>query len=337
MRANSFGRVLDRRVAGDEKFRIWDSYWRDSRLYSAGVDSDPQIADALEQQWAFIAAALPDGARVLDLGCGNGAASLAMLKAARKAGISVSITAIDSAAIDPPRYVPEQAELLGQIEFQPQTRMETLPFVNDTFDLVISQFGLEYGNTREVLPEATRVLKPYGLLALLLLPGRGVAVQLANRNLTQCRYLLRNARIFDLAIQICRQMNEGEKGNPAGDFGSYMTPFNVEVEHVVRRFGAEDCDVVLAMVMGLQKVFINRKSTSVEEQIVAVQLLRTRLAEYAARAQALTRAALSESGFEELKRIVTASGLKLTGANPVLAGTHGAVAWRLTAERAIDA
>jgi hypothetical protein len=113
-----------------------------------------------------------------------------------------------------------------------------------------------------------------------------------------------------------------------------MTPFNVEVEQTVRRFGPEDCDVVLAMVLGLQKVFISRKETSVEEQIVSIQTLRTRLAEYGARAGALTKAAVSDAGLEDMKRAMGMLGFKLTDSKAVMVKGYGTVAWRLTAEYA---
>ncbi len=283
---NSLETIRARFVAGgDEKYRIWDSYWRDSRIHSAGVDNDTQISDALDQQWAIIAASLPEGARVLDVGCGNGAASIALLRGAYKAGIDISVVGIDVAAIDPPRYVPEQADILKKIEFRAMVRMESLPFDTATFDLVIAQFALEYSNMRESLTEVLRVLKPHGLLSAMIMPARSMAVHSSSKNLKQCRFMLRESRLFDFAIQICRDLDHAHKMSPDADHGMIMTPFNVEVEQTVRRFGPEDCDVVLAMVLGLQKVLITRKETSVEEQIVAIQTLRTRLAEYGARAR----------------------------------------------------
>ena len=76
---------------------------------------------------------------------------------------------------------------------------------------------------------------------------------------------------------------------------------------------------------------------SLQNQIIAVQTLRTRLAEYAARAQALTRAALNDPDLEELKRVVVSVGFKLTEVKPVLVGPYGTVAWRIGAERLVRA
>jgi SAM-dependent methyltransferase len=227
----------------------------------------------------------------------------------------------------------DYADLLQQIEFHPTVRMEELPFKNETFDLVISQYGLEYGNPREVLTEVTRVLKPGGQAVFLILPSRGIAVLNANRNLKQCRYMLREAKLFDIAIDVAGKMAAAETATPDADSGILMAPFNIEVENVVRRFGPDECDVVLAMVLGLQKVFISRKTTPLEEQVVSIQTLRTRLAEYAARAQALTRAAVSDTGLEDLKRATAIVGMRPTSAQPVLVGRYGAIAWRLIAER----
>lgn len=251
-----------------------------------------------------------------------------------RAGILIAdvLRGKDAAAIDPPRYVPEYAEVLKRIDFRPMTRMEALPFEAATFDLVMAQFAIEYADPVEVLSEARRVLKPHGLLAVMVMPARSTAVHAANKNLKQCRFMLRESRLFDYAIQTCRDLDNAYRMAPDGDHGMIMTPFNIEVEQTVRRFGPEDCDVVLAMVLGLQKVFISRKETSVEEQIVAIQTLRTRLAEYGARSQALIKAAVNDAELEDLKRDMAQSGFKVTSTDPVMVKVYGAVAWRIMAE-----
>ena len=319
-------------MAADEKFRIWDAYWHDSRIYSAGVDADPAISQTLDQQWGLLARVMPEGSRILDLACGNGAVGLAMVRANKEGGPSLSITGIDSAAIDPARFVPEHAELLRAIEFKPLVKMEALPFGDDSFDAVVSQFGLEYGSPREALTEAVRILKSYGLLTLLCMPARSAAVHAANKGLKQCRHLLREAQLFDIALATTQQLHQALAAG-YDDGGPLLAPFNAEVERIVRRFGNDECDVVFAIVLGLQKLFIDRKNASLDDQITAVHLLRTRLAEYAARAQALTKAALSDADLEELKRTIGSVGFKLTEVKPILVGTYGTIAWRVSAER----
>ena len=113
--------------AGDLRFRIWDSYWQDSRLYSSGVEADLQIAAAFEDAWQTVTRNLFPGARVLDIGCGNGAAAFEMARAAKTMGGQLSIVGIDSAAIDPQRYVGAHTEILSTIEFRPLVNMEVLP------------------------------------------------------------------------------------------------------------------------------------------------------------------------------------------------------------------
>lgn len=316
----------------DEKFRIWDAYWHDSRIYSAGVDADPAISQTLDQQWGLLARVMPDGARVLDVARGNGAVGLAMMRANQDGGPNLSITGIDSAAIDPPRFVTEHAALLRTISFRPMVKMESLPFEDDSFDVVVSQFGLEYGSPREALTEAVRVLRSHGLLTLLCLPARSAAIHAANKGLKQCKHLLRDAPLFDIAMNATQHLHQALAAGQ-DDGGPILAPFNAEVERIVRKFGNDECDVVFAIVLGLQKVFIDRKTASLEDQIKAIQLLRTRLAEYAARAQALTRAALTDSDLEELKRNIATVGFKLTEVKPILVGAYGTVAWRVSAER----
>lgn len=322
-------------MAGDDKFRIWDAYWQDRRLYSAGVDSDPVIAQTLEQHWALLARALPEGSRVLDIACGNGCVGLSMLRSVEAGGGALAITGIDSAAIDPPRFVPEQADVLQRMTFRPHTSMEKLPFENESFDVAVSQFGVEYGTVRDALTEAARILRPHGLFTALALPARGPAVRAANISLKQCRQILRGGELFECAITVANALNEAESKDRAGDSGEILQLFNVEAERTVRKFGNDDCDVVFAIILGLQRVFVERKATPLDQQIAAIQTLRTRLAEYAARAQALIRAALSDQALDEMKRNIVAAGFKLTETKQIMVGAHGTVAWQVSGERLV--
>src|SRR5690349_8473697 len=102
--------------SGEDKFRIWDSYWSSDRLHSFGADQDPQVAQTLDRYWSNIVRRLAAGASVLDIGCGNGAIGLIMMRTAQALGGSLTVSAIDEAAIDPPRYLPQHAAVLKTID-----------------------------------------------------------------------------------------------------------------------------------------------------------------------------------------------------------------------------
>ena len=84
-----------------EKHRIWDSYWHDSRLQSTVAESSQEAELLLEAHWREIFAELPNSAAILDLACGNGAVALIAARFSHETGKGFKIYGVDSAAIDP--------------------------------------------------------------------------------------------------------------------------------------------------------------------------------------------------------------------------------------------
>ena len=104
---------------------------------------------------------IPAGARVLDVGCGTGNASLA---AARRRAI---VTGIDIASCLITRAQQRAtAEGLSTIEFQVGDAT-VLPFADNSFDYVISTFGaVFFPDQAATAAELARVVRPGGTIAL---------------------------------------------------------------------------------------------------------------------------------------------------------------------------
>jgi SAM-dependent methyltransferase len=119
------------------------------------------MVPALFGEWASKvadAARIQPGERVLDVACGTG---ILTREAASRAGASGFV-----AGLDPSAGMLEVArQLAPSVEWR-EGVAESLPFEDQTFDAVVSQFGLMFfTDRREALRQALRVLKPGGLLA----------------------------------------------------------------------------------------------------------------------------------------------------------------------------
>lgn len=170
---------------------IWNRYWHYDRIASCfdgagAANYDERIADG----WRSFFRGLPDGARILDLCTGNGAAALIAAEIGRARGGGFAIHAVDQAAIDPPAYVTRHAEDLAAIAFHGGTRVEALPFADGSFDAAISQYGIEYSDLERSLPEAMRVLAPGGRLRLVVHAAEGEVAAGARRVIAEADLLL---------------------------------------------------------------------------------------------------------------------------------------------------
>lgn len=107
---------------------------------------------------------LAAGARVLDAGCGTGLLTLAFLRAHRRpadiTSIDLSVRSLQTArrAVQKLRPAPRRAATFAQ------ANALSLPFADETFDLVMTSGVLEYLPLRDGLQEMARVLAPGGLL-----------------------------------------------------------------------------------------------------------------------------------------------------------------------------
>ena len=117
---------------------------------------------ALFQQWAprvIAAAQIQPGYRVLDVACGTGVLAR---EAASHLGSTGSVVGLDPN----PGMLAVAARLAPAIEWR-QGTAESLPYPDQSFDVVLSQFGLMFfTDRRQALREMLRILAPGGHLAV---------------------------------------------------------------------------------------------------------------------------------------------------------------------------
>lgn len=120
------------------------------------------MVPALFGEWAATvanAAHLQSGERVLDVACGTGVLAREVLA---RTGAAELVTGLDPSA----GMLEVAREFAPGVEWR-QGVAESLPFPDDSFDVVVSQFGLMFFNDRsEALREAVRVLRPGGRVAI---------------------------------------------------------------------------------------------------------------------------------------------------------------------------
>ena len=144
----------------------WTACWQLES--AAGGSKRPELDLHIEPVWHEFMDTLTEGTRILDLATGNGTVALSCAERARERGIRIHIDAVDAARINPPRQVPDPEGHLPRVRFQGGIWLEDMPFEDDNFDGVISQFGFEYADEGQAVSEVSRVLSPGGRLRLVI-------------------------------------------------------------------------------------------------------------------------------------------------------------------------
>lgn len=174
----------------------WEAYYRGGAIATCPMGPGTTYTLELRDLWLAFFAALVDGARVLDVGTGNGAITLLAKEAATATGRHLEIHGADLAAIDPPRHVPNGATLFAGITFHAGVPCERLGFADGSFDAVSGQYALEYTDTPRALAEVHRVLLPGGRALFVLHHEQSVLIRNARESLAQGALVLEDTKIL---------------------------------------------------------------------------------------------------------------------------------------------
>lgn len=193
----------------------WSAYWATGGLHSCVGSFDGNYSGAIGEFWRGVFDDLPPGPlRALDLATGNGALPR-MLFERRGAEPGLEVDAVDLAQLAPGWLEPGRHAAL---RFQSGVAMEDLPFPEDHFDLVTSQYGFEYARRDSALAEALRVLRPGGRLALVMHHADSVLVRVGRTELQNQQQLLAPDGLLPAAAAVLPWIARARAGqDPSGE------------------------------------------------------------------------------------------------------------------------
>ena len=118
---------------------------------------------SLDQYFSENPLPISRGARILDAGCGTGLLTLALLRAIH---FPVNITSLDLSAtsITAARKAVEESEGRTQDVTFAEGNLLSLPFADNSLDLVVTSGAIEYVPLGEGMTEVARVIAPGGHL-----------------------------------------------------------------------------------------------------------------------------------------------------------------------------
>lgn len=197
---------------------VWDDFWADNVGGGGCLPAGwVEIEQAQVAAWRGFLSALPQGGKVLDLATGDGR----VLHWMRTARPDLSLNGIDLAPTLPP--APAGTHIRGGVA------MEAVPFADNSFDAVVSQFGFEYGNIAKVATEISRVLAPGGCVALMVHRGDGPILEHNKKRRSELLWALREKAV---GRKVRTSLSQG-----AGGFGKAVRLAAKTADQGAAKFG----------------------------------------------------------------------------------------------------
>lgn len=179
----------------------WGRLWQNGATDSFGsTGHSPAAQTPLAGLWLREFAALSSHARVLDIATGAGVLPRLLLQACKHS--TVECDAVDAAELPQAQLQRTNRPGQPQLRFHEHVFAENLPFADGSFDLVTSQFGVEYAELPLALAQVCRVLKPGGHLCLVMHHADGRPAALAREELQHSQWLRQTSDWPDAAREM---------------------------------------------------------------------------------------------------------------------------------------
>ncbi|AOE49052.1 class I SAM-dependent methyltransferase [Kangiella sediminilitoris] len=185
-----------------ERKKNWSNYWKSNSIDSCsqGVKSTDSEIDTF---WKDTAKSLNKDSQVLDLCTGRGDVVDKMISAQESAGKDIShYTGVDLSEIPSELAMSRFKSHAQRVNLNYGTSVAALPYDDNKFDLVTSQFGIEYAVSKDSLIEIFRVLKNEGKLRLVIHHQNSILTKVAKEERSHIEYLIDESNFFDLAQKL---------------------------------------------------------------------------------------------------------------------------------------
>jgi SAM-dependent methyltransferase len=281
---------------------VWNQYWHYDRIAScfdgAGATNyDESVAAG----WRDFFGTLAPEARIIDLCTGNGAAALLAAQAGR-----FEIVAVDQADIDPPAFVSRHAADFARIAFRGATEVEALPFADASFDVAISQYGIEYSDLARSVPELLRVLAPGGRARLVVHAADGIVAAGARAVMADTDLLLDGIDLTGAASRCFERVSAAERvPDPDAETRRHADESLAAFQHALERTArhipkAADRTMLRNTGAVLLNTFKRRGHFEVAQLLAKAAAVHTEILAHRGRLQALVAAAMDEAGATRL-------------------------------------
>lgn len=327
MEATGNGHLAD----GPDAASSWDSYWRSGDANSAWSAMDAGHP-AVQSFWDDFFAALSPGLKspaMIDIACGNGAVVAHVL--AQLGTRELAITCVDVSAV----AIGNISARFKQVEALICDARQ-IPADSHSFDIVTSQFGVEYAGIEAVV-EAARLVAPGGRIALLMHHSAGsiyrdcMAGRAAVSAVRDAQFLALAGQMFQAGFAAVR----GADRAPYDEAAARLAPALKVVEAAIAQHGAQvSAGAIARLYEDVARIHGRLPHYDPNEVLEWLERMERELGAYLLRASSMLASALDAGAFERACEAVRGSGCVIEQARALRPqNKQEPLAWALTAMR----
>lgn len=170
----------------------WSNYWQAGQLTSLPQDFKGNYNGEIKSEWNVCFNRLATKGTILDLCAGNCAIGLLAVEFSKSSGKQFDITSVDSANVTKDSILskyPNEKNSLSQIKIIANCKVEDIKIESKQFDLITSQYGIEYCDWETVAKQVYRLLKQGGEFTMLTHSGSTEIIKLMNKESDHYKFL----------------------------------------------------------------------------------------------------------------------------------------------------
>ena len=315
---------------------VWSDYWAGGALHSCAGSFAGNYEGPIADFWRALLEELAPGSRLLEVCCGNAPLAKWICDHTQLLQQGATLEATDLAQVSPSWLTDLPSPLRQQIHLSGGVDATALPFAEQSFDLAMSQYGIEYVG-QAGLGELARVLRPGGKIAAIVHHQNALPPRYGRAELDALRWLRRERGLFDLAAQLIEPMARSRSAEGLvslrGDAqaAEVRAAFNAELRQLQSRqadpLQAALLDDVAQRMLRLMDLARTQGLEAAEREL---QTERQRWQAAELRQQELVDCALDEAGLRALVGLPT---LRIETLRPIEFGHQGLAGWALVLQR----
>lgn len=309
----------------------WNTYWQGTGkagAYASGGASHP----AIQLFWQrFFSKEIKDSKKykLLDIASGNGAVIECALNILN--GVESKITTLDisSAAID--NILRRFPSVEGLVSDARSIQRES-----GSFDIVTSQFGVEYAGHEAIL-ESARLVAKEGILVFLLHFDSG-SIHKECRESLEAINSLQESQFIPLAKEMFNTGFEAVRGADRTNYeiaAKKLAPALSQLEDIMRKYGLHVAgDTIQKLYNDVGEIHKRMQHYQPNDVIGWLDKMNEELSAYASRMSSMCSSAINNVDFEKIKADILARGFTLDLAEPLMvSGQDKPMAWALIARK----